>query len=139
MGLSETDRQEVVKFRLEKAWNVFAEISILLENKFYVTAANRLYYACYYAATALLIKDGYEIHTHAGIKILLGLHYIKKNKIDKSFGKTYNHLFNLRQSGDYEDLFNVEEQDITPLIEPAENFIKTIEQLILNDTENIMI
>ena len=48
MGLTEIDRDVLTKYRLEKAKNTFAQIPVLLENKFYVTAANRLYYACYY-------------------------------------------------------------------------------------------
>ena len=132
MGLNEPDRKEVVRFRLEKAKDTFAEISVLMENKFYRTAANRLYYACYYAATALLIKDGYETHTHNGVKSLLGLHYINENKIERLYGKLYGQLFNLRQTGDYEDWINISEEDIQPFIEPAEKFITEIKLLIFN-------
>jgi len=103
MSLVEKDRKELVKFRLEKANATIAEIPVLIENKFYRTAANRLYYACFYAVTALLVRDGYETHTHNGVKTLLGLHYIKNNKIEKTFGKMYDQLFNLRLTGDYED------------------------------------
>jgi len=130
MSLKENERKEVVKYRLEKATETFAEVPVLVENKFYRTAANRLYYACFYAATALLINDGYEAHTHNGVKTLLGLHYINENKLAESLGKTYSRLFNMRQKGDYFDLVVVKESDITPLLNPAENFIKTIEQLI---------
>jgi hypothetical protein len=35
------------------------------------------------------------------------------------------------RKGDYFDLIAINESDIIPLLEPAENFIKTIEQLIL--------
>ena len=131
MSLKETEKKEVVKFRLEKSKDTFGEISILIKNKFYRTAANRLYYACYYAATALLINDGYETHTHNGVKTLLGLHYIKEGKIEKSFSKMYERLFNLRLSGDYEDWVTIEENDIKPLLEPAKQFINTIENLIV--------
>ena len=130
MGLTEIERKEVVKFRLEKARDTFAEIPVQMENKFYRTAANRLYYACYYAATALLINDGYETHTHSGVKTLLGLHYISENKIEKSLGKMYRQLFNLRQTGDYEDWVSIDEDDVKPFIEPAEKFIAEIEHLI---------
>ena len=130
MTLKKTDREEVVKFRLEKAKNTLAEVPVLIENKFYRTAANRLYYACFYAATALLINDAYETHTHSGVKTLLGLHYIKENIIEKSFGKMYQQLFNLRQDSDYEDWFEVDEEDINSHLEPAEKFIETIEKLI---------
>jgi len=130
MALKETDREAVVKFRIEKAKNTFAEVPVLIEKKFYRTAANRLYYACFYAATALLINDAYETHTHSGVKTLLGLHYIKENIIEKSFGKMYQQLFNLRQDSDYEDWFEVDEEDINSHLEPAEKFIETIEKLI---------
>ena len=130
MGLSEKERGEIVKIRLEKANNTFAEVPIQIENKFYRTAANRLYYACYYAVTALLVNDGYETHTHSGVKTLLGLHYITHKKIDKLFGKMYRQLFNLRQTGDYEDWGNIEEEDVKPLLEPAGKFIAEIENLI---------
>jgi len=132
MGLNETNRKDVVKFRLEKARDTFAEIPVQMENKFYRTAANRLYYACYYAATALLINDGYETHTHSGVKTLLGLHYISENKIEKSLGKMYRQLFNLRQTGDYEDWINIDDEDIIPFIEPAQKLIDDIEHLIHN-------
>jgi len=92
MALSESEKADVVKFRLEKANSTFAEITILVQNELYRTAANRLYYACYYAATALLINNGYETYAHSGVKALLGLHYIKGNKIDKSLGKAYSQL-----------------------------------------------
>ena len=130
MSLKEVERTEIVKFRLKKANDTFAEVPVQMKNNFYRTAANRLYYACYYAASALLINDGYEAYTHSGVKTLLGLHYINSNRIEKSFGKMYRQLFNLRQTGDYEDWINIEEDDITPFLEPAEKFIAEIETLI---------
>jgi len=130
MGLTEIERKEVVKYRLEKAKITFAEVSVLIENQFYRTAANRLYYSCFYAVTALLINDGYEAHTHNGVKTLLGLHYIRENKVERFFGKIYKQLFNLRLTGDYEDWFDVEEADVISLLEPAKKFIAEIENLI---------
>jgi len=134
MGLQETDREKLVKFRLKKSKDTLAEIPVLFENEFYRTAANRLYYACFYAAIALLIKNGYETSTHHGVKTLLGLHYIKENKLEKPLGKMYDLLFNLRQTGDYEDWVFVNEKDVVPLFEPAKQFIETIEKLI-NDSK----
>ncbi|MDR1984493.1 MAG: HEPN domain-containing protein [Prevotellaceae bacterium] len=132
MSLENKEREDIVKFRIEKAKETIAEIPVLLENKFYRTAANRLYYACFYAATALLINDGHESYTHNGVKTLLGIYYIKENRLEKSFGKMYNHLFNLRQTGDYEDWISIEEEDLIPLLPQAVIFINTIEQLVLN-------
>jgi len=132
MSLTEIERREVVKYNLEKANDTLAEIPVLIAHKFHRTTANRLYYACFYAATALLINDGYEAHTHSGVKTLLGLHYIKEKKIEKSFGIMYEKLFDLRQKGDYSNWIDLKESDIIPLLEPAEKFIAQIEKLINN-------
>ena len=130
MGLTKDDRTALVEYRLKKAKDTFAEISILTENKLWRNAANRLYYACFYAASALLIKDGHQTHSHNGVKSLLSMNYIKENKIDKGLIKLYGQLFNIRQRGDYEDWVIIEEEDINPLIEPAGKFIDEIEKLI---------
>ena len=130
MGLVEEDRIALVEYRLKKAKETFAEIPILAENKLWRNAANRLYYACFYAASALLIRDGHQTHSHNGVKSVLSLQYIKENKIDKSLIKLYGQLFNMRQRGDYEDWVIIGEDDISPLIEPSENFIVEIERII---------
>jgi len=131
MGLSDEERKSLVDYRLQKAKETFAEVAILIENKLWRFAANRLYYACYYAASALLIQNAKEARTHSGVKNLLSSYYVKENKIDKSMIKAYGRLFNMRQRGDYEDWAIIEENDIVPLIEPAKQFIETIEKLIL--------
>ena len=130
MNLTQDERNAIVKFNLDKANETIAEIPVLMENKFYRNAANRLYYACFYATTALLINDKHKAHTHKGVKLLLGLHYIKENKIEKSFSKIYDSLFFMRQTGDYEDCHIIKEEDIIPLIDPAQKFITEIENLI---------
>jgi uncharacterized protein (UPF0332 family) len=130
MGLLEEDRNALVEYRMKKAKETFAEIPVLMENKLWRTAANRLYYSCFYAASALLISDGHQTHSHNGVKSVMSLHYIKENKIDKSLIKLYGQLFNIRQRGDYEDWVIIEEEDITPLIEPSGKFIVEIEKII---------
>ena len=44
------------KYRQERAHETLEEIPFLREKGYYGTAINRLYYACYYAALALLAK-----------------------------------------------------------------------------------
>jgi len=39
-------------------------------------------------------------------------------------------MYALRQKGDYDDWVVVKESDILPIIEPAKQFIETIEKLI---------
>ena len=132
MTLSKEDRDTIIAYRLQKAHDTFEEVKGIIEMKYWHSAANRLYYACYYAVTALLIKHNLTTHTHAGVINLLGLHFVVKGVISKEQGKFFKQLFELRQSGDYSDWFDVGEDDILPLLEPAEQFISEIENLINN-------
>jgi uncharacterized protein (UPF0332 family) len=50
----------------------------------------------------LMDKD-FETLTHSGVRQMFGLHFIKPGVIDQDFGRFYTRLFDLRQSGDYED------------------------------------
>jgi len=130
MSLSEIDRKEIVKYRLERARETFLDVQLAVQNMRWNNAANRLYYACFYAAIALLLKDGYETRTHNGVRTLFGLHYVKTGLIDEKLMKAYRKMFSLRQTGDYDDMVVLTEDDILELLEPAEQFINAIENLI---------
>ena len=130
MTLQKEDKNALITIRLQKARETISEVKKIIPFGYWRTAANRLYYACYYAATALLIKNNLAAHTHKGAISQFGLHFVTTELISKEQGRLFKQLFELRQSGDYDDWFEIEEKDIKPLLEPAEKFIETIENLI---------
>ena len=138
MGLTDEERKSVVQLRMEKAKKTFSEIALLTDNALWQTAANRLYYACYYAVGALLAQNGIEAQTHKGAINQMGLHFVKTGLLSTEQGKVYQRLFELRQTGDYSDWITIEEEDIKPLVEKAEHFISTVEQLLLKKTNTLL-
>ena len=130
MSLSEEERDVVVKHRLSRADETWEEAKDLISQNHWHGAANRLYYACFYAVTALLIEHGYASRTHSGAIGLFGKHFIRTSIISKEYNKLYQKLFDLRLGGDYSDWIVVEESDIVPLLEPAKEFIDEIKDLI---------
>jgi len=128
--LDEENRSIIVNYRLQRAKETLSEVNEIVKMGYWHTAANRLYYACYYAVTALLIKNGYTAHTHHGVFTLLGKHFVLENLVSNEHNKLYGKLLDLRQTGDYGDMVVVKESDIIPLIQPAEKFIAEIEKLI---------
>jgi len=130
MKLQQKDRNAFVSLRLQRAAETMSEVMGNIQMGYWRIAANRLYYACFYAVSALLIKNNITAHTHAGVINQLGLHFVTKGHISKEQGKFYKQLFSLRQSGDYDDWFSIDENDIKPLLEPAKSFIAEIERLI---------
>lgn len=128
--LSDTDRLEIVKYRLEKATRTYKEAIGSIKNGYGETAANRLYYAAYYAVSALLIAYKYEVSTHNGVIQMFGKAFLKPNIIDRKYGKTFNQLFSLRLTGDYQERHIMDmASEVMPLMEPAKDLIETVSQI----------
>ena len=130
MTLQQEDKNALIALRLQRAKETMEELKVNVQLGFWRIAANRLYYACFYAASALLIKNNLTAHTHSGVITQFGLHFVSTGLINKEQGKLLKQLYNLRQSGDYDDWFVIDEKDIIPFIEPTEKFITEIENQI---------
>jgi len=130
--LTDQQRIDIVRYRIENAQATLKEVSSHIENAFYNTAVNRLYYACYYAACALLISKGIEVKSHDGVRQQLGLHFVLTNVIPQPLGRFYSRLFSKRSTGDYDDFVNHTKETVDELYPQAKEFIETAEQYINN-------
>lgn len=128
--MNEGDRRELVAYRITKARKTFDEVYLHVENELWNTAVNRLYYACYYAVTALLIHHDIRTTTHAGARQMFGLHFIKTGILKKNSGKFYSDIFDLRQTGDYEDYIDFTKEDVLDLLGPANLLVSDIEDFL---------
>ena len=91
--LTQENRQALALFRFSRAEETLAEVPFLQQQGYYNTAINRLYYACYYAAVALLITEGIAPNTHAGVKQMLGMHFVASGRLSREVGRYYSLLF----------------------------------------------
>jgi uncharacterized protein (UPF0332 family) len=48
-----------------------------------------LYYSCFYAVIALLLKYDIETQSHDGARTQFGLNFVKTGKVDKENGKFF--------------------------------------------------
>jgi len=103
---------------------------VQLKNEFWNLAVNRLYYACFYAVGSLLASKEIYVKTHSGTKQMFGLHFVTTGIIDEQTSKFYTQIFSLRQSGDYQDFCDYEEEDVKELVAPAKELINKIEQVL---------
>lgn len=62
-------KEDLIKYRLEKSAITFNEAKSLAESGFWGGCANRLYYSCFYSVTALLAKDDVSAYTHNGVRL----------------------------------------------------------------------
>ena len=129
MGLSNEERDAIIKIRLQQAKETYTEVSILIDNELWRTAANRLYYACYYAVSALMIHHGHQARTHSGLIGLFGLHFVQTGKVNDEIAFVLRTLFELRQKGDYDVWVIIKPEVVLALIEPARKLIESVENL----------
>lgn len=130
--MTEEERDELVKYRIQKAEDTIKEIEPLTQQGFYNTAVNRLYYSCFYAVTALLVHHEIGTTTHSGVRNKFGHYFIKKGVISQKIGKAYSKLFNMRLTSDYGDFFDYAEEDVVDMLPDAQELIMEIKNLIIS-------
>lgn len=122
-------KQEYINYRIASAKETLQAAVLLAENQHWNSAINRLYYACFYAISALLYKYDITANSHSGLKHQFTLHFVKNDKIDKELAKVFSQLSDWRQKGDYSDFLDFDRERTMPLFEPVEVLIKAIEDL----------
>jgi uncharacterized protein len=122
------DRTEYAKYRIESAHKTFQAAKVLAENEFWNSAVNRLYYAVFYAVNALLVLHNVQTKSHSATKSQFSFHFIKTGKLDKKYGQLFTQLFDWRQKGDYESVFEYDKDSVNPLFEPVEEMIDAIKR-----------
>ena len=74
-SLDQESRDSLIAYRIERAYGSLEEAKRMMQGGFYNASINRLYYACYYMAVALLLKYDIAAQTHSGVKTMLGMHF----------------------------------------------------------------
>lgn len=130
MSLSDEERQAIVVYRIERARMALDEIKKVMPLKVWGIIANRMYYALYYAAIALLINDKHTVGTHKGVISLLNQYYVRIGILSKEDGHLFGQVFAFRQGSDYDDFMDATEEDIDRFLPEVETLVEKIIGLI---------
>ena len=128
--LKEEERHDLVNYRIEKAYKVLQEARDNAELKHWNLTGNRLYYAVFHMCQALLLSEGETIRRHAGMIHKIGLNFVTTGRLDAKYGRLISRLYELRQSGDYDERFDATEEEIVPFFSQVEELLKELEALI---------
>ena len=90
-----------VASNLERAETNLQVARELLDKGYHDVSASRSYYIAFYAASALLLNEGFDTSKHSGLIALVHRHFVKRGKLSKEQGRNLNWLFELRSVGDY--------------------------------------
>lgn len=134
MSLSNEERDSLVSLQIEKSKKHLSQADDMFKLGYYDMAANRYYYACFHALHAFMIMNGRSCHTHGGLIAEFGMHFIKTGIIDSKYGRFVSRLGQLREKSDYNCFYEVNEEDVKDMIEPAHEFIFLIESKIKKES-----
>ena len=130
MTMNSDDIEAVVFYRKQKAYSTFKEAEEMIATAHWNLAIQRLYYAAFYMASALLIKNKISAQTHNGVVGQLGMHFVTTGKLNKEDGRLYSRLLQNRITGDYNDFFDFTDQDAIELLEPTRTLLEKLKDLI---------
>lgn len=125
----------LIKYRLERARESLEEAGILLEHEYGNTFVNRLYYACFYAVSALLLTRELSSAKHSGIRSLFHQNFVKSGLIDPELGQLYDRLFDNRQKGDYADLVRFDPNEVRDWYDEASEFVANVQNIVKKELE----
>lgn len=130
--MSAEEKREYAQYRIESAFQTFEAAKLLAENGFWNSAVNRLYYSLFYAVNALLVLNNIQTKSHSSTKSQFSLYFIKTKKLDKKYGRLFSELFDWRQKGDYENIFDYNQDSVKPLFDPVHEMLERIQKEIKN-------
>jgi uncharacterized protein (UPF0332 family) len=124
------ETRTLIAYRLQRARESLDEAALLLERNHINTFVNRVYYACFYGVTALLLIRDFASAKHSGVRSLFHQHFVKTGIVSIDIGQTFDKLFDNRQKGDYADLVRFEKEQVRGWLEEARKFVEAIEKVI---------
>jgi len=131
-----SDKAEYIRYRLESSYTTFEAAKVLADNGFWNSAVNRLYYSVFYAVSALLVFHDIQTKKHSSVKSQFSLHFIKTGVFDKKYGQLLSELFDWRQKGDYENIFDYDQESVQPLFIPVKEMLDLIKEEIQRSIDN---
>ncbi|MBW1997538.1 MAG: HEPN domain-containing protein [Deltaproteobacteria bacterium] len=130
VGTDQSNKDALITYWIEKARESMEAAQSEYDSGRHTTAVRNLYYACFYALTAVLLKEGHSFKKHTGVKAALHKDLIRAGIVDSKWGKFYNKIFDSRHEGDYQPLRVFEDEEVKMFLDQGAGFIATMENLL---------
>jgi len=134
--MNKKERKELILYRLEQSFDKENEIISHINNGYYSTAVNRIYYSIYYSITALAILYKFETSKHKQLIGWFNKEFVHKGVFDKDLSKIAIKLFEKRNKGDYEPFIEFEKDEVLIMYSEMKEFIETIKSFVNSKIDN---
>lgn len=126
----EKDLREIVSYWVKKAMDSLDAAEDELKADRLSFSVNRIYYACFYIVTTILLQEKLRFKKHSGVRAAFHKHFVKPGLVSHEYGQFYDELFEARQRGDYIELVSFEKEVVTKWLNQARKFVETVKLLI---------
>ncbi|MBI2303846.1 MAG: HEPN domain-containing protein [Chloroflexi bacterium] len=120
----------LIEYRLRKARETLDAAHSLLDSQNLRDSISRLYFAQYYAVTALLLTKGFTTTEHFPVKELFNRDFVDRGLVDKQWAEYYEQSFKDRLDGDYTDHYEFDQGYVRERLRKAWDFMSAIADAI---------
>jgi uncharacterized protein len=124
------NRRVNVVAELARSADSLRAAEVLAAAGLYHDAESRLYYAAYHGAVALLLTEGVEPRSHAGVSSLLGQHFVKTGRLDPADARLFLRLQKYRVEADYSRDFVLTRDAIEEDLAACRGFLERVRAAI---------
>ena len=123
-------QQIIIDYWVEKAGEDLASARDNLKSSRYQNAVRDAYFACFHAFSSVLLNEGKTFKKHKEVRSMLHRDFIRSKKIDRSWGKHYDWLFDNWHKADYRPLIQFDADQVKEIVEESEAFVKEMAGLL---------
>jgi uncharacterized protein (UPF0332 family) len=124
------ERRRVVDLWLSKGDEALADATVLFERQSLAGTSNRCYYAMFYAASALVIRDGEPLHKHRAVISHVHREYVKTGRMSHESGRALLTAFDRRTQADYHAMLRFGIDEVRELLEQTRRFVAEVKSLL---------
>ena len=117
-------QQIIIDYWMEKAGEDLASARDNLKSGRYQNAVRDAYFACFHVFSSVHLNEGKTFKKHKEVRSMLHRDFIRTGKIDRSWGKHYDWLFDNRHKVDCRPLVKFDPEQVREIVEESEAFIK---------------
>ncbi|MBN1850011.1 MAG: HEPN domain-containing protein [Deltaproteobacteria bacterium] len=125
-----SQKEMLIKYWFEKAHESLESARNEYKDGRLSFAMNRIYYACFYALTAVFRFRNKTFKKHKGLRSALHRDLVKNKILEDRWGKFFDDVFEARQRGDYTPMVKFEPDQLEYFLQQTEYFLNEMEKLI---------
>ena len=115
---------------IERAKQDLSDAEFNYNDKRYLNANNRAYYAIFHAIRAVLVLERVDFKRHKDVLAYFNQHYLKTEIFPKMIGRKISQARKVREDSDYDDEYISTDEETKAQIDTARELIELVQKYL---------